>query len=187
MSHDDVSICNSALRRIGQAPILSFDDLTETGRLCALFFPVERDFILRNYPWNFANKRAILARSATNPVWGFAYAYPLPSDFLRLVKTDGEPYDDYKVEGRSIVTDDEVVKIKYTARIEDAAQFDADFAEMLAVRMSAVLAYPLTENNTLTQNMWALYEAYEMDAYSADGQEGTPDAIEDRSLLDIRV
>lgn len=186
MSHSDVGICNSGLQRIGQPAILSFDDDTNLSNYCKLFYYVERDFMLRTYPWNFSTKRAVLQRSATNPVWGFAYAYPLPADFMRMIKTDADALD-YKVEGGSIVTDEETVKIKYSAQITDATKFDAAFSEMLAVRMSAVLAYPLTESNTLMERQWALYEEYEIEAFSADGQEGTPDAIEDRSFINVRV
>lgn len=186
MAHSDVGICNSGLQRIGQAPILSFDDDTIRSNYCKIFFPVERDFLLRIYPWNFSTKRAVLQQSATAPVWGFAYAYPLPADFMRMIKTDSDALD-YKVEGGAIVTDEESVKIKYSAQITDATKFDAAFAELLAMRISAVISYPLIESNTLTEKMWMLYEEYEIEAFSADGQEGTPDAIEDRSFIDVRV
>jgi len=187
MSDSEVGICNSALSRIGQDVILSFDDDTFRAAQCALFYPLERDFMFRTYPWNFTTKRAILARSVTNPVWGYAYKYPLPVDFQRMISVLDEEYNPFAIEERCVVTDAETVKIKYSGTITSPAEFDKAFSEMLSVRLSAVLSYPLTESNTLAASMWQLYQEYEMDAFSADSQEGTGIALEDTTLIDIRV
>jgi len=183
----ETDICNSALRRLGEATILSLTDGTANANYCQQFYEVERNFLLRVYPWGFANKRVTLGRSTTVPDWEYSYLYALPNDYLKLLDVLDSDFEDIKIEGRFIATNLETVKIKYTAKITNTPEFDATFSEMLAVRLAAVLAYPLTKSNTVSQAMWKLYEEYEMDAFSADGQEGTPDALEDRSLIAIRI
>lgn len=183
----ETDICNQALRTLGEKTILSLTDGTANASYCSTFYNVERDFMLRAYPYGFATKRTTLNRSTTDPEWEYSYSYPLPNDYLKVLDVLDSEFEEYKIEGRAIVTDLETVKIKYTAVIEDTTQFGPAFSRALGQRMAAVMCYAFTKSRSLTVDMWRIYEEYEMDAYSADGQEGTPDALEDRSLIAIRV
>ena len=83
-----VAICNLALARLGQKPITSIE--TPTGAnadLCALHYPMTRRALLRGpRVYNFAKKYARLTKSATEiPAFGFASAFALPNNFLRLL------------------------------------------------------------------------------------------------------
>ncbi len=184
----ETDICNSALSRLGEANLLSLvDDNSANATYCRQFYEDERDFLFRLYPWNFSTKRVTLQREVATPDWEFAFYYKLPNDCVKLLEMQDEAYTKHKIEGRSIVTDLETVKIRYSSIIIDTSQFDKSFIMLLSLRLSAILAYPLTKSNTVTQQMWKLYDEYEMDAMSADGQEGTPDVLEDRSLIDVRL
>ena len=56
-----IDICNKALDKLGQNPIISLTDGNKAANLCTRNWPLVRDQVLREHPWNFAMKRAILA------------------------------------------------------------------------------------------------------------------------------
>ena len=57
----DIGIINGALSKLGEVPILAVTDNTEPGRLANRTYNDIRDALLREFPWNFAIKRASLA------------------------------------------------------------------------------------------------------------------------------
>jgi hypothetical protein len=88
-------------------------------------------------------------------------------------------YDDYifKVEGRKLLTDEGTAKILYIAQVTDTAQFDPIFTEVLTARLAAELAYSITGSNSLSKQMWELYEIKVSEARSIDGLEGFIDGL----------
>ena len=134
-----------------------------------------RDAVFRSHPWNCLVRRASLARNTTAPTWGYEYAYNLPTDpfslrVLRLEKLD----IDYKVEGRTIVSDEETMKIKYIARITDPNEYDTLLMETISARLAADTCYSITNSNSLVASMYSLYEAKLKEARFVDATEGMP-------------
>ncbi len=85
----DVSICNSALIKLGAERINTLDDDSKTARACKEQYPKVRDDMLRSHKWNFAIGRQSLAKSATFiPVFRFESAFPYPANVLRVLKLD---------------------------------------------------------------------------------------------------
>jgi len=86
----DVDIANLALSNIGHAPdlVTSLASTDTTSKLLNLHYPIARDALLNEHNWNFAIKRVALALNATEPVFEFTYAYNLPSDYLRVIRTN---------------------------------------------------------------------------------------------------
>ena len=75
-----VDICSNALRKIGVAPITALTDDSDAARLCNALWPEQRDTVLRDHPWNFAQRRAALALLVTAPTWKYSNAFQLPND-----------------------------------------------------------------------------------------------------------
>lgn len=178
-----VDICNLALTRIGHSQITSFSENSKAGDLCTLHYPIARDAVLRAHPWNFAIRRATLAPSATTPNHEFDYYHVLPVGCLKVIRTsweaDGYSDTEYRIEsvpgvGRCIATNESVVKIEYIAQITDPAQFDPLFVDVLAQRIAAELAMPLTDTQTAAKSMWDVYQAKLAEARTTDAMEGTP-------------
>ena len=65
----ETDIVNVALRLICGSPITSMTDGTKNGNVANDVFDELRDDMLRSHNWNFATKRASLARSATTPTF----------------------------------------------------------------------------------------------------------------------
>lgn len=179
-----IQICNRALSKLGADRITSLDDDNKAARAMKSAFDFVRDSELRAHNWNFSIRRAELAALSTAPVWGFAYQYALPIDFLKLVEIrDLYPnanVQDYRtvpaplwqVEGGVLMSDAEApLYIRYVAQISDTAVYDASFAEALACRLAAECAEEITESSGKVQMAWKLYQMSVLDALRADSIE----------------
>lgn len=166
----EVGIINRALTKIGGEPILSRTDDSKRARTANRHYDDTRDLALAAHPWNFAIRRAVIGASATPPAWGYARAFPLPVDCLRLVELDA--LDVYQVEGRSILANaDGPVRLRYIARVTDTGQFPPAFVDSFSTLLAAEIAYDLTGSRTLSESLRAAFERGLPSARNADAQE----------------
>ena len=170
-----VDIANSALNNIGASTINSLTEDSVAARIVNQRYVFVRDAVFRSHPWNCLVRRASLAQNSTAPTWGYTYAYNLPTDpyclrVLRLEKLDL----DYKVEGRTIVSNEQTMKIKFIARVTDPNEYDTLLVESIAARLAADICYGITNSNALVANMVALYESKLKEARFVDATEGMP-------------
>lgn len=182
-----IAICNMALILMGARPLLSLDEETKSKRTLLALWDTTRDEVLRDHPWNFAAKRVALGELAVAPVFGFAHAFALPADYIRLQEV-GEPGDNiiYEIEGRTLVTDESSVYLKYTSRVEDTTLFDAKFAVALAAKLASYSAFTITASTGMVRAMTAAYDSILTGATGADGQEGSSKTIVDNALIEAR-
>lgn len=117
----------------------------------------------------------------------YAYRFELPSDCLRLLRINASEADDYRVEQGFIYTDEDTVHIEYIFDQTDEAKFDAQFTELLAARLSAEIAFYLTDNSTLTEQAWDIYNRKLSMARTMDSRQGSPRNIEADAWLNARV
>jgi hypothetical protein len=195
-----IDIANRALTKMGAARIISLSDDVKAARSVASMWDIVRDAELRARNWSFAIKREALAASSTAPAYGYNYQFPVPSDFLRLVSV-GEYYPpasltDYRgsdesawrVEGRNILHDDAgPLYIRYVARIDDTAQWDATFVESFACRLAAELAEELTQSSSKKDTAWGEHKKAISEAVRANAIELPPEPLADDSWVLGRV
>ena len=184
-----VEICNRALDKLGEPPIVSLADDVKASRACNRVFAPVRDSVLRDHPWNCAIARVMLAADALTPAWGFARAFPLPIDCLRVLTVAPEPgpQPHWIVEGRAILTDAPApLAIKYLRRLTDPNLFDPLLSEALAARLAVELCEALTQSNTKRQMLVNDYDAIVVRARSADAQEGVPPALAESPWVTAR-
>ena len=162
MTVSAVAICNQALARVAQGPIVNLDDGDRLSRLCKLHYAPKRDALLRDYRWKFAIARTSLPASATAPVSGWARAYTLPTDCLRVLSAgDMDPEfdpgcsDKWDREGDAIVTDMAApLDIRYIRRVSDETRFDPTFVDAFALYLAMYLAPSVKElDSGLAANM----------------------------------
>ncbi len=187
MAHSEVSICNAGLIELGEDTITALTDDLKSARLCNQRYEALRDAVLRDAKWNFALERAQLAKLTSTPSFGFSSEFQLPTDCLRVLKTN-DYLDTYKIEGRKILSDASSVKIQYIKRVTDPAQFDSMFAEALSARIAVALAIPLTDSDSRLASMKALYDERIGDARGTDAQEnGSIEVYEATEWLNSRL
>jgi hypothetical protein len=152
MATSVVSICNLALQKLGAQRITALDEDSNNARDCNACYEQKRDQELRANKWKFSICRATLAPSATEPDFDFAYAFPVPTDFLRLLPPNRNALD-WTMESHTgtqhiLTNDGDTLEIRYIKRITDPEQFDPLFVEMLACSLALQLSEKITQSNT---------------------------------------
>ena len=178
MANSAVSICNSAIVKLGGQRITSLTDNTAIARLCNEQFTKLRDEVLRSHPWNFALERAELASVAgfVDPLGEYNYKFQVPVNCLRVLNaSDSDTI--WKREGNHILSNDSTFKIKYIKQVTDYALYDANFLEALALRIAVDLSYAVMQSAKSSDQLWKAYKMVLSESRSLDAQEGTPDPV----------
>lgn len=192
---DKIEIVNIALGRIGVAAIESMGEASEAARVATRYYELTRQLVLRKHPWGFATRRTQLALLETKPE-DYKYAYRYPADVLYLRGMYNEYFDKpihshhFKImsdkSGKVLCTDIPHAYIEYTANIEDATLFDAQFVEAFAWKLAAEMAFILTGNMGIAQNAVQAYNAYVSEAMGNDAEEDNEPEQELNRLADAR-
>jgi len=120
----------------------------------------------------------------------YSYSHSIPSDCLRVISvTTGETViEDFKIEGGKILSDYDVIYIKYIYRVTDSTAFDANFISCFATRLASECCFPLTGKADLALKMREMYTEELRLAKGIDGQEsGMPDQINQDTFLNSRI
>lgn len=183
----DVSICSNALIMLGQKPIASLTENTTGARVAANLYPDAKRKFLRAHPWNAAIKRLILAPLEAAPAFGASAQFQLPDDWLRTLSADdaGGRGLEFRQEGRRIVASTNAVYLRYVANTSEG-EWEAGMVEAMTVKMAALMAYAITASASLADALTAQAERALREAKSIDGQEDTPESIDDSPLMDAR-
>jgi hypothetical protein len=182
----DIDVINSALSKIGEEAILAVTDPSPAARIANRTYGDIRDALIREFPWNFATKRASLAAEVATPVWGAVRQFVLPSDLLRLLEINNTEDQDWRLESGRVVTDMTApLEIKYVAAVAVDAM-DATFREALAARLALEWAESLTQTTSVVNAMASLYSNKLQVARAADGQEDRVRVLDYPDFTDAR-
>lgn len=192
MAASKLQIVNNALLMLGDDRIttvsaISLTSTTKAARLMANLWETAPQFVLRSHPWNFAVKRAVLSGSLSEAFGEWTYRIVLPSDCLRVLSVGEEGDDDeYRIEGRYLLTDDQAPKLRYIYDHTTVSEWDAVFVSALELYLAWKAAYPLTASNTLAGEMRDAFLAHIKIARTVDGQEQPFEITQDIPLVDVR-
>lgn len=174
----EVGICNAALDKLGAKRIASLSDDSRNARAMNAAYERIRDAELRKHRWGFAIRRASLAANSTEPEFGPANAYDVPTDFLRLIRPDpfrNSTEVDAVIEGRQILSDwDAPLEIRYIAKITDPNTMDALFRDALACALAFECCEEITQSNTKKESARVDYKAVIAEAKRANAIESVP-------------
>ena len=180
-----ISICNKGLRYLGGTPISSLEEESLGAQLCSQFYPEIRDEVLESHHWSFAARYILLPRLPEAPPFGFAHAYQLPADCLRICSLEGGSAFEV-VEGRKLYTDSAPAEAVVTVQVTDPMRFSAQFVEVVARKLAAELAVPLMNSTKLEKTMMQKYFAALDRAAALDGAEGVRQVQEEDGWLQAR-
>ena len=106
------------------------------------------------------------------PLFGFAYAYALPSDFLQDIRERNQHFL-YEIDEGYLYTNDSAIYLEYIRQETDPTKFSASFIKALSARLAAKFARPITGQNAIVKEMWELYYAQLGEAKVADANRGS--------------
>ncbi len=173
-----LTITNRALQLVGYQSISSVQQNDRGARaMNRAYRPVLDSMLTENY-WAFAVRRASLPASATPPIHGKNFAYPLPGDYAMLAPEDqfdgrttgtlvgtvGSTSDfplsnDWIIEGGEILTNEEApLDIRYMSLSVNEASFDPLFAEAFAAQLALMTVEELTQSNTKFAMIQAIHD-----------------------------
>lgn len=193
----ETQIAKLALQHIGDRYDIS--DLTEESTEAEqvnLIFADTRDWLLRQFPWNFATSYATPAALTGTVPNNFDYMYTYISDAVKVLRVVDPlgldtpiPFEvarnssDVKV----ILTDQSSAEFRYTKRITDTSQFDPEFTMAFSYALAAKLAMPLTGERAIMTDMSSLARNFINSAWASDANEGKADEIPDADWIKARA
>jgi len=181
-------LCSRALLKLGAAPVASLEEGTAEAEVAANLYPHVRDSMLSAHPWSFATGQASLPRLVALPVADFAYAFQLPSGFLRALSAGSEGRGRglrYRIHENRLHADAETVVLTYVFRPEEM-DFPPFFADALVTRLAAEFCLPLTETTSRAEALYRLADQALRAARLADSQQATAKALDDFPLIAAR-
>lgn len=187
MALSSIALCSRALLKTGCRSITSFDDGSAEAEVASNLYESVRDAMLSAYPWSFASAQTTLARLAAAPVADYAYAYQLPSDFLRALSAGagrGRGLD-YRIHERRLHSNASEVVLTYIFRPLES-EFPPFFDQILMARLAAEFCIPLTDSTSRSEALLRTAKDEFQQARTIDAQQDTLMVIEDYPLIGVR-
>jgi len=168
MAYTPVQVCNLALAKVGDesAQITSLpasidSDYSKEANLCFKFYETTLREVLAATEWNCATTRKALAVNVDKPVFGWEYSLAVPADCARPLEVTANDGTDrtfryrseWDIEGNDVVSNHEVLWMKYIKNMSDLSTADSLFIKTLYTSLAIKLAYPLTEDRNLVKDL----------------------------------
>jgi len=176
----EVSICNSALIKLGGELITSLSGTDKASILCYEMYPTLRDALLCSHLWNFAEGTYTCPEITGGSNWEYEHSYQLPTDCLRVISVDVDADVEWRRMEGVIFTDyseSTGLNIKYVKAVTDPNKFSAMFRETLALYIASEIGFSITQSTTQVDKIVAKLEKQLKEARHIDSQEGTPKSM----------
>lgn len=184
-----LEIINNALMKCG-LPLAA--SLTETDWNASVVFETVAKQALRSFPWGFATRFASLSANTNRPAHGFAYAYTLPTDCLRIV--DVRQHDDLRapkgrfvVSGKLLYANISPCNARYVACDLEPANWPDDFCDAVSCKIAAEIANLSAQTVTMTPGLLQMYQLSLAQAQTIDSTETNERVPLDESILMSRA
>lgn len=179
MARSKADVCNLALEKIGSEGITTFPENSVIGRLCSRFYEPTAEEELRKHNWNFSLERQALNQDTATPIGDeYDYQYSLPTDpyCLRVIRQLGvaKKLQDYRIEGRKLLSNYDEINVLYVREIEDPNLFDSLFTEAVAAKLAYKMCLPITGDKVLRDRMVVEYDGVIANAEEANEIESEP-------------
>lgn len=185
----NVSLCNKALRRLGEDPIIALDNNTLWGKRCTAALPEVVRSVLSLDAWRSTTKRQYLAADSEKPI-GFTSSYSLPSDCLRLIALEQDQYQKWSIEGNKILTDksaDSALQILYVSYSGDANDYTQPLYDAIALGLAHELSGYATSTNVSKDDLYTLYMHTVQTAININAKETPVRQLSSTSWIDVRL
>lgn len=182
---DRITVSNLALGFFGENNQITDpeEDSTPARRVNNAWDAV-RQFVLAKADWSFATRRINLAARIANNEWpiiGYAFAYPLPADFIRPIDLGGLylDEDDFALEAgpaqRELLVDQAgPLTLRYVFDQQDVARWSPEFIEAFSMRLAWQIADGLTGDKGRKQQALDAYLRTISEAKGSDARQKAP-------------
>ena len=196
-----VDVCNRALTMLGEKAITSIDEDSNNAQQLQLNYTMARDGTLEAHEWSFAIERFVPAYLSTPPEFGYAYAFPIPPEIIRVLtvyasdslnsplstqRESSTPQIDWAIESGNILCDEQVIYCRGLRRIEEEGRYSPLFVEAFAAKLASLVAINLTGSAEIQKNMLGFYMGFIQQAKSRDGQQGRSKIMRNHQLQSVR-
>lgn len=178
----EVGVASMAADLLDEFNFASFDEDAPLTRFFAREFGYVRDEVLQLYPWHPAKKRALLEPLADAPAFGWATAYNLPADAIRVLPLRADGYLNgnrvaFEIEDGKLLCDyTKALPIHYIYRLTNMAKWRPLMARVLASRLAMYASTRVTGKAEYFNKAQAEYNRVLFEATHADSLErGTPE------------
>lgn len=206
MALTEIQIANMALARLGNTnalagtttisgiPVIGSASFTIEGQQVRTFYTPARESVLRDYPWSFAMKMAVMSLRATDDGtqvwsgrWTYEYLYPTDALLIRAIRFPGEARDNPKPNAFEItstssdrfihtnvaVDEDGGAIAEYTLNVNTVGLYSDDpkFVSALAWRLAFEMAPGLGADASKQQAAWQAYRVELLSAQRSDANE----------------
>lgn len=168
-------ICNLALSRIGDQAVTETqidEDKDTRAQHCNRHYEQTRDALIRSHWWRFASDRKELVVTDA-PDFEWAYAFTLPTDFLRMKSifednntTNKTSILPYALEDKILLYSESTCEIRYIKQVTTVADFDPLFIETFILQLGLKLIPPLAGVGSAGQG---LMKVIRDELYGRDG------------------
>ena len=167
-----IDLCSMALLKLGESPIQSLTDDSAAAKLSRTLFDTIVNSLLSLYPWRFATQQIDLVKNTDND-------FLIPSDVLRVLKTDG------KIIGTKVISNSDTTSIVAIIKTPPE-KFPSYFSSLVTTRLAMEFCMPLLGDQTVFRMLVALYESELQNAKFIDSTTAVNDSVTDFSLINSR-
>lgn len=179
-----IEIWNMALGFIGTRTVASETERCLEAVQCGLFWDNARRMVLQQYPFNFAQKKRLLAEKKIEETFKsqWKYAYGMPSDCInpQAISDTNNFYERKYFEIALTETGEKVLlcdvtpcTLHYTADVKDTALYSELFTNALAYKLASLIVIPLLKNNSSKrQELEQLYQMAISEAVQSNARQG---------------
>jgi len=175
-----LAIYNDALAFLGESrPLASLSESRADRRALDAAWDVTVQYVLEEGQWSFSIRSIEISPDTDiGPLFGFQYAYTLPSDYVRIAKISStetffEPLTKYEIEAGKIIFAN--VNPLYLSYVSNGSTYGNDmemWPQVFCKALSAYLAFmtcmQITQGRAERNDLFSLYQRYISDARSKD-------------------
>jgi len=172
-------IANNALSYLSAGSIVNLNDDDAKARAINGIFDQAAKEVIRTHRWSCCIGRAQLSQLSASTLqsgnFGYAHAYQLPSDCLRILDINGEPWSEkaefFDLNGRQLLSDLGEIFLRYVKWEDDVSQWDPLLADVISVKIAMKVARQITTDGISAEDLERLYRRRLEDARTVDAME----------------
>jgi hypothetical protein len=158
-SFSQIKIANMAIRQANGNPINAIPDgAKKEGLIIDNFWNFLVDFLLGLHPWKFAKLWLSLAPDEAYTMVDdqYDYAYVVPSDLIRFVRTESAGTVFVRRQGHYLCNASPLI-IEYVSRISDTTKWPDYFVSLMVDALALRLFFPMSTKGSFEKKFKADY------------------------------